>query len=173
MLEFKLTMQGPMKHSRSFCGKLFDSQHGTRTRCFLLSQSNIERLNWHNLFLPLYCRFCFILLYSFVAQKKEYFLFGHFGLIHNRRLSFFCEIGQCNHNSEGWTVTVKGKSIELSICRKPGQHDFSPFFLCCHTFCSPTQYDRPSFFSKSIMSAILQNCKWPLYMHFLCIRFCW
>lgn len=85
----------------------------------------------------------------FVPQK-EYFLSGHLGLIYNRRLFFFSEIGQCNHNSEGWTVTVKGKSIELSICRKPGQHDFSPFFLSCHTFPSPTQYGRSSFFSKAL-----------------------
>lgn len=153
LLELKLTMQGPTKHSRSFCGKLFDSQHGTRTRCFFCFQTNIEHLNWHNLFLPLYCRLCFILLYLFVPQK-EYFLLGQFGLIYNRWLFFF-EMGQCNHNSEGWTVTVKGKSIELSICRKPGQHDFSPFFLCCHTSSSPTQYARASFFSESIMSAIL------------------
>lgn len=32
LLEQKLTMQGPAKHKRSFSGKLFDSQHGTRTR---------------------------------------------------------------------------------------------------------------------------------------------
>lgn len=154
LLELILTMQVPNKHSRSFCGKLFDSQRGAKTRRFLFTQSNIEHFNWHNLFLPLYCRLCFILLYLFVPQK-EYFLFGHLGLIYNRPLFSPPEIGQCNHNSEGWTVTVKGKSIELSICRKPGQHDFSPFFLPCHIFPSPTQCGRSSFFSESIMSAIL------------------
>lgn len=45
LLKLKLTMQGPTTHSRAFCGKLFDSQHGTRTGCFLFSQSNIECLN--------------------------------------------------------------------------------------------------------------------------------
>lgn len=64
---------------------------------------------------------------------------------------FFSEIGQCNHNSEGWTVTVKGKSIELSICRKPGQRDFSPFFLCCLTSSNPTQYARASVFHRKLL----------------------
>lgn len=64
---------------------------------------------------------------------------------------FFSEIGQCNHNSEGWTVTVKGKSIELSICRKPGQRDFSPFFLCCRTSSNPTQYARASVFHWKLL----------------------
>lgn len=146
--------KGLTTHRLYFTGKLFDSQHGTRTGCFLFSHSNIECLNWHNIFLSL-CTvgYVFVLLYLFVPQR-EYFLFGHFGLIYNRWL-FFSEIGQCNHNSEGWTVTVTGKSIELSICRKPGQHDFSLFFPSCLVFSSPTQYGRSSFFSKSITSAIL------------------
>ena len=70
LLGLKLAVRGPSKHSHS---SLFDSQHGTRTPCFLFSQSNIDRLNWHNLFLPLYCRLCFILLYLFVPRKEYSF----------------------------------------------------------------------------------------------------
>lgn len=77
---------------------------------------------------------------------------------------FFSEIGQCNHNSEGWTVGVKGKSIELSICRKPGQRDFSPLFFSSNLFFS-------FFWSKHYVCHFVK-----LQMAFvhalLCIHFC-
>lgn len=109
----------------------------------------------------------------FVPQK-EYFLSGHLGLIYNRRLCFFfffSEIGQCNHNSEGWTVTVKGKSIELSICRKPGQHDFSPFFLSATLF--PLQHNMAGrHFSVKHYVCHFIKLQMAFEMHFLCISFC-
>lgn len=52
LLEQKSTMQGPAKHSRSSCGKLFDSQHGTRTRWFFFSPTNTETLKLTQSFSP-------------------------------------------------------------------------------------------------------------------------
>lgn len=52
LLEEKLTTQGPAKHSRSFCGKLFDSQHGARTRWCFFSQTNTETLKLTQSFSP-------------------------------------------------------------------------------------------------------------------------
>lgn len=163
--------------------KQFRSQHATETWGFLpqiTRDAQREEKALHSIWQPPILTINYVSSLSIcLFHGKIFFPFGCFALIHNSQPFFLSEIGQYNHNGEGWAATAKRKSIEISICRKAGRLDFYPFLhfpLCTlssiHTIWQALIFQHKHFLCFSFFFICWPFCEIanrPLWMHFVCI----